>query len=78
MNGIVDRLFGWMNQNHSQETPTTDPTMYWVVTNTNSYHGQIIVQDDIQLKLKTEGRVVKVLKQNIQRIAISKPGTQSI
>ncbi|MBX2961105.1 MAG: hypothetical protein KF687_01260 [Cyclobacteriaceae bacterium] len=48
-----------------------DPTVYAVETMQRVYHGRIIFQDDIQLKLQTEDRKsVKILKENILRINI--------
>lgn len=71
---IVGRLFGWKDQDRIGQTTVTDLTVYKIETNTHSYSGQIVFQDDVKLKIKTEGpRVIKVLKQNIQRIVILKP-----
>lgn len=73
MNVIVGRLFGWMDKTRPLGTISTDPTVYKVETITDTYCGQIMFQDDYALKIKTEGpRVIKILKQNIQRIVIIK------
>ena len=73
MNVIVGRLFRWMDQNRPLGSISADPTVYKVETITHTYCGQILFQDDYALKIKTEGpRIVKILKQNIQRIVIIK------
>lgn len=73
MNAIVGRLFNWMDQNGVQGSISTDPTVYRVETVTHTYCGQILFQDDFKIKVKIEGpRIVKILKQNIQRVVIVK------
>lgn len=73
MNAIVGRLFNWMDQSQVQGSISTDPTVYRIETVTHTYYGQILFQDDYKLKIKIEGpRIVKILKQNIQRIVIVK------
>ena len=71
MKEMVDLLFRWVEKRPPQELISADTTVYKVKTSTGIYCGQIIFQDEIRVKIKTDGpRIVKVLKQNIQRIEI--------
>ncbi len=57
----------------SDTMPVMDPTVYRVETHAHTYCGQIVFQDDVQMKLRIENhKPVKVLKANIQRISIVK------
>jgi hypothetical protein len=48
-----------------------DPTLYQIITLSNSYCGRIAHQDAVVIKLQSkEGRPVKILKQNIRSIVI--------
>jgi len=47
-----------------------DPTLYKVMTQTDTYCGRISYQDNAMMWLKTGGKPVKILKQNIVRINI--------
>lgn len=75
MKEIVDKLFNWIDKtDQSGSYRITDTTVYRIDTQTNSYLGQIFFQDDIQIKVKVEDkRVIKILKQNIQRVTVVKP-----
>ena len=73
MKEIMDLLFRFKSENPNPSIIAIDPTIYRIDTNTHSYIGQILFQNDILIKVKTEGpRVVKILKQNIQRVVIEK------
>jgi hypothetical protein len=47
-----------------------DPTVYKVMTQTDSYCGRISYQDNTIIWLKVGGKPVKILKENIVRINI--------
>jgi hypothetical protein len=63
--------FFWINTEPHQEVPPLDPTVYRIETLARTYCGQIIFQDDMQMKLKlVNHRPVKVLKHNIKCVSI--------
>lgn len=54
--------------------PILDMTIYQIITNMHEYQGQIIIQDEVMLKLKDGNKkIIKVLKSNINQINICKP-----
>lgn len=76
---VISQLFSRINTNEQNVSPVSDPTMYQVETILNNYCGQILFQDDVQMKMKVVGhRPVKVLKQNIQRISIVKENQSKV
>jgi hypothetical protein len=49
----------------------SDPTIYQVETHTNIYCGRIMHQDDTVIRFQSsEGKPIKILKKNINRITI--------
>jgi F420-dependent methylenetetrahydromethanopterin dehydrogenase len=57
----------------SKDSVMTDPTLYTIETNSNTYCGYIIFQDDTMIKFRTEMlKPVKILKVNIRQITILK------
>ncbi len=48
-----------------------DTTLYQIITNNRTYSGLIVRQDNVVIQLKsTEGKPVKILKENIKHISI--------
>lgn len=49
----------------------TDPTLYTIVTNNNTYCGYIMFQDEMMIKFRTTAlKPVKILKGNILKIVV--------
>jgi len=55
---------------HESQKAMEDPTLYKVMTQTDSYCGRITYQDNVIIWLKVTGKPVKILKENIVRINI--------
>lgn len=50
----------------------SDSTLYDIETNKGKYHGRIIYQDDVVIRLLTSTpKPVKILKSNIGRLSVS-------
>jgi hypothetical protein len=58
-------------KSQSPKTPE-DPTLYKVITQTDTYCGRISYQDNVIIWLKVTDKPVKILKENIVRITIYK------
>ncbi|HEV8514102.1 MAG TPA: hypothetical protein VGQ59_12535 [Cyclobacteriaceae bacterium] len=56
-------------KNQSQKVPE-DPTLYKVITQTDTYCGRISYQDNVIMWLKVADKPVKILKGNIVQITI--------
>ena len=55
---------------HESGNAMEDPTLYKVITPTDSYCGRISYQDNTIIWLKVVDKPVKILKENIVRINI--------
>lgn len=63
--------FFWIWRATPAEVQVADPTHYEVQTHTSIYRGVIVTQDNMVMRLQVaNGRPVKILKENIQRISI--------
>jgi len=62
-------LFGPIIRSQSRRAPE-DPTLYKVITHTDTYCGRISYQDNVLMWLKVTGKSVKILKENIVQIMI--------
>jgi hypothetical protein len=70
--GILDKLTSFFSVRTEADVPE-DPTLYQVTTSQHQYAGKILFQDGVIIKLKIdEMKVVKILKENIRKIAIQK------
>lgn len=70
--GILDRLSSFIFVKREDYVPE-DPTLYQVTTSQHQYAGRILFQDGVIIKLKVDDmKVVKILKENIQKISIQK------
>ena len=73
--GILDKLTSFISVKKETDVPE-DPTLYQVTTHQHEYAGKILFQDGVIIKLKIgEMKVVKILKENIRKIAIQKEVT---
>ena len=69
-------IFKWMSMltTPKEEVPVLhDPTLYIIQTKTQRYTGNIAFQNDTFMKVslnEERQKVVKILKQNIQRVEI--------
>jgi hypothetical protein len=49
----------------------SDPTLYTIVTTSNTYSGYIIFQDEMMIKFRTTAlKPVKILKGNILKVVV--------
>jgi hypothetical protein len=65
------KLFNPFASSPPRNKPMADPTLYQIITLSNSYCGRIAHQDAVVIKLQSkEGKPVKILKQNIRSIVI--------
>lgn len=63
------KLLSPIIKNESQKAPQ-DPTVYKVITQTDTYCGRISYQDSMIMWLKVADKPVKILKGNIVQITI--------
>jgi len=63
------KLFNPIVRSQSQKAPE-DPTLYKVITHTDTYCGRISYQDNVLMWLKVTGKPVKILKEDIVQIMI--------
>lgn len=63
------RLLNPILKNQSPQSPE-DPTLYKVITQTDTYCGRISYQDNMMMWLKVANKPVKILKGNIVQITI--------
>jgi len=63
------RLLSPILKNQSPQSPE-DPTLYKVITQTDTYCGRISYQDNMMMWLKVANKPVKILKGNIVQITI--------
>ena len=63
------RLLSPILKNQSPQSPE-DPTLYKVITQTDTYCGRISYQDNMMMWLKAADKPVKILKENIVQITI--------
>ena len=63
------KLFSPIIKSQSQKA-LEDPTLYKVITHTDTYCGRISYQDNVIMWLKAVGKPVKILKENILQITI--------
>lgn len=63
------KFFSPIINGQSQKVPA-DPTLYKVITHTDTYCGRISYQDNVMMWLKVADKPVKILKGNIVQITI--------
>jgi len=63
------KLFSLTARNQSEKA-LEDPTLYKVVTLTDTYCGRISYQDNMMMWLNASDKPVKILKENIVKITI--------
>ena len=70
MKAIYKLIWPWREETVTA-TAATDPTHYHVQTHTHLYSGVIVTQDNVAMRLQcTNGKQVKILKENILKISI--------
>jgi hypothetical protein len=72
-NGIIFRIMSAFTAPNENIAIISDPTLYLIQTRSQNYTGKIAFQNDtfMKVELMTERqKVVKILKQNIQKVEI--------
>lgn len=70
---VLLKLFSGVQTQAQSEKAMDDTTLYKIETQTNLYHGRIVNQDNVAIVfLTTQGKSVKILKENVRSIIIDK------